>query len=38
MLYGVSEENVTINENYRFTERFNVELVFSLKRISVTLA
>ena len=41
----VSEENATINENNRFTERFNFELAFNLPLsklfkayLSVTLA
>ena len=45
MLYVVSEENATINENNRFTERFNFELAFNLPLsksfkayLSVTLA
>ena len=29
-LYVVSEENAAINENNRFTERFNFELAFNL--------
>ena len=29
-LYVVSEENVAISENNRFTERFNFELAFNL--------
>ena len=29
-LYVVSEENAAINENHRFTERFNFELAFNL--------
>ena len=44
-LYVVSEENATINENNRFTERFNFELAFNLSLsklfkayLSVTLA
>ena len=28
--YVVSEENTAINENNRFTERFNFELAFNL--------
>ena len=28
-LYVVSEENAAINENNRFTERFNFELAFN---------
>ena len=41
----VSEENAAINENHRFTERFNFELAFNLPLtklfkayLSVTLA
>ena len=44
-LYVVSEENVAISENNRFTERFNFELAFNLPLskfftayLSVTLA
>ena len=29
-LYVVSEENAAINENHRFTERFNFKLAFNL--------
>ena len=29
-LYVVSDENAAINENHRFTERFNFELAFTL--------
>ena len=29
-LYVVSEENAAINDNNRFTERFNFELAFNL--------
>ena len=29
-LYVVSEENAAINENNRFTQRFNFELAFNL--------
>ena len=43
--YVVSEENAAINENNRFTERFNFELAFNLPLselfkpyLSVTLA
>ena len=44
-LYVVSEENAAIDENNRFTERFNFELAFNLSLsklfkayLSVTLA
>ena len=44
-LYVVSEENAAIDENNRFTERFNFELAFNLPLskfftayLSVTLA
>ena len=44
-IYVVSEENAAINENNRFTERFNFELAFNLPLsklfkayLSVTLA
>lgn len=44
-LHVVSEENAAINENNRFTERFNFELAFNLPLsnlfkvyLSVTLA
>ena len=45
LLNVVSEENAAINENNRFTERFNFELAFNLPlsklfkaHLSVTLA
>ena len=44
-VYFVSEENAAVNENSRFTERFNSELAFNLPLskfftayLSVTLA